>query len=91
MASRDKLQPQSEVSWGASTYVIEMEGLQIWVRRRHREQGQSIFYVAELAVAEQEEERAVVEARSPEELSELLATAIPAFAGSVRLRRQYSA
>ena len=83
--------PQSELSWGASTYVIEMEGVQIWVRRRHREQGQTIFYVAELAVAEQEEERAIVEARSPEELSELLAAAIPAFASCVRLRRQYSA
>lgn len=91
MTSRDKLVPQSELSWDASTYVIEMEGVQIWVRRHHEERGQTIFYVAELAVAEQEEERALVEARSPEDLSKLLSEAIPAFAGCVRLRRQANA
>ncbi|HEX2573991.1 MAG TPA: hypothetical protein VH877_30865 [Polyangia bacterium] len=91
MTSRDKLVPQSELAWEAPTYVIEMEGVQIWVRRHRREQGQMLFYVAELAVAGQEEERAIVEARSPEELSALLSAAIPAFAGCVRLRRQYSA
>src|SRR5262245_4536711 len=61
--SRDKLVQQPEVAWEAPTYVIEMEGVQIWVRRHHREQGQMLFYVAELAVAGQEDERAIVEAR----------------------------
>ena len=88
MTSRDKSTPQSELSWDASTYVVDMDGVQIWVRRRHQERGQTIFYIAELEVKGQE--RAIVEAGSVEELSSLLSTAIPAFAGCVRLRRPSS-
>jgi hypothetical protein len=65
-----------------------MEGLQIWVRRRHQDRGNVIVYVAELAVTGHDDEQALIEARSPEELSKLLETAVPAFASCVRLRLQ---
>lgn len=71
----------------AKMTLHDLQGVRICVRETTLDGTNGRRHIAELTVLGPDREIAVLDARSPEELADMVESAVPCFAAAVRLRR----